>query len=350
MSHASDSSLSGSTEPILITNPHSDHARKEKQHSTIINKLRAMGANAVIDLPRITVIGNQSAGKSSLVEGISGINVPRDAGTCTRCPIECRLASSSEPWSGRVHIRREFDTRGKRLDVVGEEPFGPLLTDKQDIEGIIRRAQAALLNPGVEQSTFLHMPDDELKVLENELKFSRNTVCLDLTGPELADLAFVDLPGIVANADDDTVRLVEDLVISNIKGNCLILVTLPMSDDIENQKAARLAKQEDPSGIRTIGVLTKPDTLAHGATHSRELWLEVIKGRRFPLHHGYYCTRQPDDDERARGITTAQARAAEKDYFASIPPWSTLSEQHRLGKDNLVSALSRLFVQRADDA
>ncbi len=79
------------------------------------------------------------------------------------------------------------------------------------------------------------------------------------------------IPGIVANADDDTVRLVEDLVISNIKGNCLILVTLPMSgtylrdirlvphtqpamlDDIENQKAARLAKQEDPSGIRTIG-------------------------------------------------------------------------------------------------
>ncbi len=39
------------------------------------------------------------------------------------------------------------------------------------------------------------MSEDELKVLENELKFSRNTVCLDLTGPELADLAFVDLPG-----------------------------------------------------------------------------------------------------------------------------------------------------------
>ena len=37
-----------------------------------------------IDLPQIAVIGNQSAGKSSLIEAISGITLPREAGTCTR--------------------------------------------------------------------------------------------------------------------------------------------------------------------------------------------------------------------------------------------------------------------------
>ncbi|THH00719.1 hypothetical protein EW026_g1860 [Hermanssonia centrifuga] len=236
---------------------------------------------ADLDLPRIAVIGNQSAGKSSLVEAISGISVPRDAGT------------------------------------------------------------SAVLNPGIDQSSFLDQSESDLKQMNNQLKFSRNAVCLDLSGPDLTDLAFVDLPGIIQNADPETVLLVEDLVTSNIKGNCLILVTLPMSDDIENQKAARLAKQEDPSGVRTIGVMTKPDTLPLGATKSRDLWLDVVEGRRFPLHHGYYCTRQPDDDERARGITAMQSRAAEKEFFAKTAPWSNSSHRHRFGIGNLVANLSK---------
>lgn len=37
------------------------------------------------------------------------------------------------------------------------------------------------------------------------------------------------LPGIIQNADQETVQLVEGLVLSHIQGNCLILVTLPMS-------------------------------------------------------------------------------------------------------------------------
>jgi len=54
-----------------------------------------------IDLPQIAVIGSQSAGKSSLIEAISGITLPRAAGTCTRhgCPRECRLSRSDSPSS-----------------------------------------------------------------------------------------------------------------------------------------------------------------------------------------------------------------------------------------------------------
>lgn len=37
-----------------------------------------------IDLPIIAAIGQQSAGKSSLIEAISGITLPRAGGTCTR--------------------------------------------------------------------------------------------------------------------------------------------------------------------------------------------------------------------------------------------------------------------------
>ena len=37
-----------------------------------------------MDLPQIAVIGQQSAGKSSVIEAISGITLPRSSGTCTR--------------------------------------------------------------------------------------------------------------------------------------------------------------------------------------------------------------------------------------------------------------------------
>ncbi|PSR74397.1 hypothetical protein PHLCEN_2v9905 [Hermanssonia centrifuga] len=213
----------GTSTTTLITGSHSDYAIRRKQHLALINQLRAIGAQADLDLPRIAVIGNQSAGKSSLVEAISGISVPRDAGTCTRCPMECRLASSSESWSCQIYIRWEFDVNGIQEEQVEEISFGPILTDKEDVELALRRAQAAVLNPGIDQSNFLGRSESDLKQMKNQLKFSRNAVCLDLSGPNLMDLAFVDLP------DPETVLLVEDLVTSNIKGNCLILVTLPMS-------------------------------------------------------------------------------------------------------------------------
>lgn len=73
------------------------------------------------------------------------------------------------------------------------------------------------------------------------------------------------------NAEPEIVQLVEDLVVDYISGNSVILLTIPMSgklssnicifhgsmllvDDIQNQKAVRLAKQVDPHGLRTIGM------------------------------------------------------------------------------------------------
>ena len=68
-------------------------------------------------------------------------------------------------------------------------------------------------------------------------------------------------------------------------------------------------------------------------------------GYKHPLHHGYFCTRQPDDEERANGITTSEARRIETDFFANSDPWSTCPRQERLGTDNLISTLSSCLVQ-----
>ncbi|KAJ7060975.1 P-loop containing nucleoside triphosphate hydrolase protein [Mycena amicta] len=327
----------------------SNYALHRKELLALMNQLRAVGAQGELDLPRITVIGNQSAGKSSVVEAISGIKVPRDAGTCTRCPMECRLSSSSKPWSCRISIRLEFDEGGNPLSEVSEHHFCDV-DQKDEVELALRRAQYTVLNPDANINAILNMDAAQLKagLPDRSLLFSRNVVCVDLEGPDLTDLMFLDLPGLIQNAERSVVDLVEDMVKSHIGGNCLILVALPMSDDIENQKALRLAREQDPEGRRTIGVLTKPDMLKEGSK-ATALWLDVIEGRKHPLQHGYYCTRQPDDEERSKNVTTADLRNAEAQFFKTGAPWSSSTHQNRFGMDNLIQTLSTLLVQIISD-
>lgn len=110
--------------------------------------------------------------------------------------MECRLASSSEPWTCQISIRWEVDrTTGKPAETVVEEPFGPSIVNKADVELMLRRAQAAVLNPKTTTRKFLDLHTETLRKYRNDKLFSKNVVCVDLSGPDLTDLAFVDLPG-----------------------------------------------------------------------------------------------------------------------------------------------------------
>lgn len=99
--------------------------------------------------------------------------------------MECRLTYSTNPWQCQVLLRREGATKGN------EEMFGPLLTDPSDLEDMIRRAQVAILNPSTASASFV----TGILPTEREHQFSSDVVCIDLAGPDVTDLAFIDLPG-----------------------------------------------------------------------------------------------------------------------------------------------------------
>lgn len=110
--------------------------------------------------------------------------------------MECRLASSSEPWTCQISLRWEVSREsGKPLRTIGEAPFGPCITDKANVELMLRRAQTAVLNPKTSTKKFRNMDIETLRAYDNETIFSKNVVCVDISGPDLTDLAFVDLPG-----------------------------------------------------------------------------------------------------------------------------------------------------------
>ena len=319
----------------------------------LINDLRAMGAEVFVELPSVAVIGGQSAGKSSLVEAVSGINVPRDSGTCTRCPMECTMSSAGSEWSCTISIRTDYDSNGRPLPQSHITPFGKPLTNKSDVDIWLRRAQTAVLNPSDPPERFYQKNYQELKDWSSpySLKFSRNVVCVSIVDPDATDLSFIDLPGLVQNEDDDIIDLVRKLAETYIqKDKTIILTTIPMTDDIENQQSVRLARAADGEGRRTIGVLTKPDMLHDGAIGARRKWKDVLEGRSHRLRHGYYCMRFPDDAEREAHITRAEAQRRATEFFDRTSPWCEIADRARFGVPGFVNDVSKLLCRLIEDS
>ncbi|KAL4066185.1 P-loop containing nucleoside triphosphate hydrolase protein [Scleroderma citrinum] len=319
-------------------------AQRRRAMLDLVNRLRNTGIQREIDLPMIAVIGNQSAGKSSLIESISGITLPRASGTCTRCPTECKLTRSDLPWSCTVKLHFHTDIRGTAIkpNIVN---FGDAISDKAEVEERIRCAQRAILNPSTNPTIFL----SGAIVAENETSFSRNYISLEISGRELEDLSFVDLPGLIASVGQhgnvNDIELVKNLVISYIeKPSCVILLTVACETDFENQGAHHLAKQYDPEGRRTVGVLTKPDRIPQG---EEESWIRLIRNEREPLANNWYCVKQPSSHDLSLGITWAGARHQEEEWFSTKEPWSSLDSYYKsfLCTSKLTERLSNILAE-----
>ncbi|KAJ3565327.1 hypothetical protein NP233_g7701 [Leucocoprinus birnbaumii] len=328
---------------VGLSNPQMSQSRRRMLD--LVNRLHSTGVQVDIDLPQIAVIGSQSAGKSSLIESISGITLPRAAGTCTRCPTECRLAHSESEWKCVVSLRFTTDANGAPLGQPRNEVFGPPILNREEVEERIRRAQRAILNPSKSAKVFLEDDDDVSD--EAELSFSHNCVSLQISGPDVADLSFCDLPGLIASVgrggNVNDIKLVESLVTSYIKKpSCIILLTVACETDFENQGAHQIAKAWDPEGKRTIGVLTKPDRIPLGEETE---WLKFIKNEKEPLQNNWYCVKQPSSNDLKQKWTWQQAREKENEFFSATAPWCELEGMYQkyLRTSNLVERLSSVL-------
>ncbi|KIO22298.1 hypothetical protein M407DRAFT_28173 [Tulasnella calospora MUT 4182] len=324
------------------------YTARRRQILDVLNVLTSLGIQNDIDLPRAAVLGSQSAGKSSLIESMSGISLPRASGTCTRCPMECRL-QFGETWSCNVMLRFEFDSGGNRLSTPREVSFGGPILDKADVTARLRRAQRAILRPSIDANKFLD--DSDLETQGSSLSFSKNYVCIHVQGPEVPDLTFYDLPGIIANVSDGgnekDIQLVEDLAKMYIsQPNCIVLLVITCETDFENQGAYRLIKADESLKSRTVGVLTKPDRIEPG---NEQRWLRILRNESNTLENGGFAVKQPDFQQLERGISWEAARIGERDFFSTTQPWSSLEDKHRnrIGSTALAEHLGQMLSDLA---
>jgi GTPase SAR1 family protein len=356
-----------------------------------LGKLQTLGiSHGVANLPELVLVGDQSAGKSSLMSALADLSLPRASGTCTRCPTHIQVSEADE-WSCTVYIQLDysFENLGHPItlaDVTADNPFPPWKPksreriqfkviqdqgDSEDIELVLRWAQVAILNPSrpldffiqqvsragkgdgnvpKPQSMFSPESRELLKKLEDdkEAQFSPNSISLEVKGPELVKLSFYDLPGIIMSAQRREEAFLTE-VIRNLSRayiqhpRAIILWAVPMNNDPECSAASSVIMSEDAMD-RCVGVMTKADTLAKDNAKS---WLAMLKGETHKTGLGYFITYR---DILQQGNLKEQNKA--EDVFfnnrsETSPPWPQEFEvfKDKCGVDHLKKFLSQKLAE-----
>ncbi|KAA8910446.1 Dynamin central region-domain-containing protein [Sphaerosporella brunnea] len=271
---------------------------------TLVNKLQdvfaTVGVNNPIDLPQIVVVGSQSSGKSSVLENIVGRDfLPRGTGIVTRRPLVLQLinrpaATTVNGENGEINTGNDSaanaDEWGEFLHIPGQKFY-----DFNKIrEEIIRETEA--------------------KAGKN-VNLSPKPIGLRIFSPRVLTLTLVDLPGLtkvpVGDQPADIERQIRDMVLKHIqKTNSIILAVTAANTDLANSDGLKLAREVDPDGQRTIGVLTKIDLMDEGTDV-----VDILAGRIIPLRLGYVpvVNRGQRDIDNRKAISAALEH--EKAFF-----------------------------------
>ncbi|KAM0723518.1 hypothetical protein Q7P37_000505 [Cladosporium fusiforme] len=320
----------------------------------VIKKLEELNIDATLpSLPKFVVVGDQSAGKSSVVEALCDIALPRGQGTCTRCPFLITTSSqlpSTSTWQCTVSIKQLFwfDDRTKFDSRGNQGPFFPLdqpdiqhfttVNNRTDLEVVLRRAQLAVLNPRRPPKEFVNANVDSAE--PTQIAFSPNIISLEIQGPSLPELSFYDLPGSIAviedGQDQSLVQWIEELVSGYLRDEkTLILLACGADQDVETSTTFGYLKKCNAQA-RTVGVLTKVDLLSPARMNYIQ---NLMKGKKFSLGSGWFATKQLSQEEIMNGV---DARKCEADLF-SREPWTNFAAhlQERFGIPRLQEAISR---------
>ncbi|XP_005930165.1 dynamin-1a isoform X3 [Haplochromis burtoni] len=280
----------------------------------LVNRMQdafsAIGQNANLDLPQIAVVGGQSAGKSSVLENFVGKDfLPRGSGIVTRRPLVLQLMNSPTEFAEFLHCK------GKKFTDFDEV--------RQEIEAETDRATGA--NKGI----------------------SPVPINLRVYSPHVLNLTLVDLPGMtkvpVGDQPADIEFQIRDMLMQFVtKENCLMLAVSPANSDLANSDALKIAKEVDPQGLRTIGVITKLDLMDEGTDAK-----DILENKLLPLRRGYIgvVNRSQKDIDGKKDINAAMA--AERKFFLSHPAYRHLAD--RMGTPYLQKVLNQQLTNHIRD-
>lgn len=226
-----------------------------------------------IELPTIVVVGDQSSGKSSVLESIAGISLPRGQGICTRVPLIMRL--QNDPSAQEPHLQLEY--QGK----------------------VVTTSESAV--------------PDAINEATNEIAgtskgISDVPITLIVKRKGVPDLTMVDLPGItrvpVHGQPENIYEQISQIIMKYITPKeSIILNVLSATVDFPTCESIRMSQRVDKSGERTLAVVTKADKAPEGL-------LEKVTSDDVNIGLGYVCVRNRVGNE-----TYEEARDEEMKLF-----------------------------------
>ncbi|KHG17659.1 Dynamin-related 3A -like protein [Gossypium arboreum] len=284
----------------------------------VINKLHDILASSGTELsdisvPQVAVVGSQSSGKSSVLEALVGRDfLPRGCDICTRRPLVLMLENRSPnsdddriEWGEFRHLpgRRFYDFSQIRREIQAE-------TERE-----------AGCNKGV----------------------SEKQIRLKISSPKVLNMTLIDLPGItkvpVGDQPSDIEARIRRMIMAYINNeNCIILAVSPANSDLATSDALQIAKLADPTGSRTVGVITKLDIMDRGTNACNFLLGKVV-----PLKLGYVgvVNRCQEDINKNRSIQ--EALAYEEQFFHDHPVYNSVS--NHCGIPQLAKKLNQILEQ-----
>lgn len=288
-----------------------------------VDCFRSQGISHYVSLPQIIVCGDQSSGKSSVLEAISGVSFLTKSNLCTRFPTKLILRKTSHIGVSVSIVPHHSRSESEQLSLGS---FHEQLDGFDGLPILIENAKAAM------------------GISTHGKAFSKDLLRIEVSGPDRPHLTIVDLPGLIhsetkqQSASD--LELVQDVVQTSMKEpRSIILAVVSAKNDYANQIVLKLARIADPRGNRTLGVITKPDTLVPDS-ESEAMYVSLARNQDVEFRLGWHVLKNMDSET---GEWSLIDRDVKEEAFFSQGIWEELSRS-LLGVDKLRSRLSKVLL------
>ncbi|KAI0837240.1 putative dynamin GTPase [Hypoxylon sp. FL0890] len=298
-----------------------------------INKIQANLVGDTVSLPQLVACGSQSSGKSSVLERLTGIPFPQRHGPGTRFPTEIvfRHTDASQQITASIH---PYDGESPELQNALKK-YHRKLSDMSEMPAVTEEA-----------ASLIQIRGDGTPEASNAV--SANVLRIEVTGSTGLHLSIVDLPGLIHGLDEEQTED-DDIIKGSVKrylsnSNTIILAVLQESDTISNQSTLQLAREHDPEGRRTVGILTKADLVTPGAQGRIEIPAENSDVKEPEIR---FFLRNPSHLQPADEVPSAQSQS-EIEFLSPMAWKEQCFDENRVGIENLKQFLQELLEERIE--
>ncbi|KAG4033847.1 hypothetical protein MFRU_004g03470 [Monilinia fructicola] len=319
-----------------------------------IDELKGLGINELVNLPQLVVVGDQSSGKSSVLQAITRLPFPVDDGLCTRFPTEVSLQrapveslefSISKPvrtfdvLSQTAAQKKWVDRQSARIDEFNTSWQGKN-AEAVEFSHIITQARTAIMGDSLEEG---QQPRKANVSQSKKNMLSDATLRIILKGPREINITIIDIPGLVSSthAAHKMAKALVDHYISNPRS---IVLAVAHPANVETQDIFEIIATIQNWKNRVIGVITKCDKIEEGGDD----WVQkAIKNDESDvtfdrcLSYGWFALRNLSPAER-KVKTDDNFRDKKEEKLFQQRIWTSLDRPGQLGIKNLKAALTKM--------